>query len=63
MTKKILLAGLLGGIVVYIWSIISHFVLPLGEVGIKQLPNEEMVLTVMRENIKDPGFYFFPGME
>ena len=63
MTRKILLGGLVGGIVVYIWGIVSHIVLPLGEVGIKQLPNEEMVVTVMRENIKDPGFYFFPGME
>jgi hypothetical protein len=37
MTKKILLAGLVGGIVIYIWGIISHIVLPLGMVGIQQI--------------------------
>lgn len=62
MTKKILLGGVVGGIVIFVWSAISHIVLPLGEVGIKDLPNEEMVVTAMRANITDPGFYFFPGM-
>ena len=63
MTKKILLAGLAGGIVIYIWGIISHLVLPLGEVGIKQIPSEEQVVTALQDNIKESGFYFFPGEE
>lgn len=63
MTKKILLGGVVGGIVVFVWSIISHMILPLGMVGFSQLPNEDMVVTALQENIKDPGLYYFPGME
>lgn len=62
MTKKILLAGIGGGIVLFVWSFISHVLLPLGEVGIRSIPNEEPVLEAMRANIPTPGFYFFPGI-
>jgi hypothetical protein len=50
-----------GGIVIFIWGFISHAVLPLGEAGIKSLPNEEAILTAMRENIKEHSVYLFPG--
>ncbi len=36
--------------------------LPLGKIGIKSLPNEDPVLTAMRNSIHEPGFYFFPAM-
>ncbi len=62
MNKRILLAGLLGGIIVFAWGAIAHMVLPLGEVGIKELPGEEAILAAMRASIQQPGFYFFPGM-
>ena len=38
---RLLLAGIVGGIVVFIWGAITHVVLPLGEMGIQNLPNEE----------------------
>ena len=63
MVKKILLGGVVGGIVVFVWSVISHMILPLGMAGFSQLPNEDMVVTALRENIKEPGLYYFPGME
>jgi hypothetical protein len=61
--NRVLLAGLVGGIVMFIWSSISHTVLPLGEAGIRSLPQEEPVLAAMREAVSEPGFYFFPGMD
>lgn len=63
MTKRIILGGVLGGIVLFLWSFVSHVLLPLGEVGLKGIPNEGAVLTVLRDNLKEPGFYFFPWME
>lgn len=63
MTKRILLGGVLGGIALFLWSSITHMVLPLGEVGVQQMQNEEPVLTAMRSSIQAPGFYFFPGMD
>ena len=63
MTKRILLGGVLGGIVLFLWSFVSHELLPLGEVGLKSIPNEGAVLGALRDNIKEPGFYFFPWRE
>ena len=60
MGKKIVLGGIVAGIVVFIWGAVSHMVLGLGEAGIKGLPNEEAVLSALRANVTEPGFYFFP---
>jgi hypothetical protein len=59
---KILLAGILGGIVMFIWTSIAHMALPLGEAGIGEIPNESAVLSAMQSNIGDQtGLYIFPG--
>jgi hypothetical protein len=62
-TKKILLASILGGIALFIWGSLSHMVLGIVDAHIKQIPNEDAVLASMQHNIKEPGFYFFPGYE
>ncbi|HEV2047341.1 MAG TPA: hypothetical protein VGQ95_12190 [Chthoniobacterales bacterium] len=59
---KILLAGILGGIVMFIWTSIAHMFLPLGHAGISEIPNEQTVLAAMQSSIgEQSGFYFFPG--
>ena len=60
--KRIVVAGILGGMTVFVWGWLSHAVLPLGTVGIKNLPNEDAVTGTLRVAIRDPGLYFFPGM-
>jgi hypothetical protein len=63
MNIRILIAGILGGIVMFIWSFVGHDVLPLGEAGIREIPNEQAVLGAMQSSIGEaPGFYFFPGL-
>lgn len=64
MTKRILLAGVLGGIALFMWGSLSHIVLGLGSVGIKEIPagQEETVQSTLRAALPQPGFYFFPGM-
>jgi hypothetical protein len=60
---KILLAGILGGVAMFIWTSIAHMLLPLGEVGVGEIPNESAVLSAMQSNISDQtGLYIFPGM-
>ena len=61
MTKKIVLGGIIGGVLMFIWSAVAHMLLPIGEMGIKTIPNEDAVLAAMKANITEPGFYFFPG--
>ncbi len=60
--KRILLGGVVGGLIVFAWSAVQHMLLPLGAAGMSVLADEEAVLAPMR-SIRDPGFYFFPGMD
>jgi len=60
---RIFLAGLLGGIAMFIWSSIAHMVLPLGETGLNEISNEQTVLDAMQHNIAEKsGLYIFPGL-
>ncbi len=62
MAKRIMLAGVFGGIAMFIWSSIAHMALPLGEAGIREIPNESAVLAAMQSNIgEQPSLYIFPG--
>jgi hypothetical protein len=60
--KRIFLAGLFGGIAMFIWTSIAHMALPLGEAGIGEMPKEAAVLSAMQSSIAEKsGLYFFPG--
>jgi hypothetical protein len=61
-TTRILLAGVLGAIAMFIWTSIAHMILPLGEAGIREIPNEQAVLAAMQTSIGDTSsLYLFPG--
>lgn len=63
MTKRIILAGVLGAIAMFIWTAIAHMATPLGEAGIGEIPNEEAVLAAMQSSIgAKGGLYMYPGM-
>jgi hypothetical protein len=61
MGKK-LLAGVLGGLAFFFWSFIAHDLLPLGKAGIKEIPNEQTVLSSMKANMPEDGLYLLPGL-
>lgn len=61
--KRIILAAILGGLIVFVWSAISHMFTPLGGAGLSVLPNEGPVLDALRANVPKSGLYFFPGMD
>ena len=61
MGKKILLSGILGGVVVFLMSSVFHMATHLGEIGIRGLPNEDVVKAALRSSVQEPGFYFFPA--
>ncbi|MFL6689388.1 MAG: hypothetical protein ACJ8IR_04265 [Alphaproteobacteria bacterium] len=64
MTTRVLIAGILGGIAMYIWSTLAHVVLPLGQVGFNQMPNEAAVLAAAQaSNGEKDGLYFFPWVD
>ena len=58
---RLILAALLGGLVVFLWSAFTHMATPLGMAGIQSLPHEEEILPVLQNTLPGRGFYFFPA--
>jgi hypothetical protein len=63
--KRMLLAALVGGVVLFVWMLVAFEVLPLGKTGVKVLPPaaEKGVREGLQAGLQEPGFYFFPGVD
>lgn len=63
--RRIIIATIVGGLIVFIWGAISHTMLPLGEMGMnmEKLPGEADFLTEMKNTIPESGMYYLPGMD
>ena len=62
MNTRIILAGFLGGVVMFVWNFVAHEFLPLGEMGVKTMANEETVTSALQTNLRGKaGFYIFPS--
>ena len=58
---RIFIAGIVGGIAMFVWTSIAHIALPLGQIGFSQIPNEKPVLNAVQDSIgSHSGLYFFP---
>jgi hypothetical protein len=58
---RILLAGIVGGIVMFFWSFVAHDLTPLGTVGVNTLPNESITVSNIASVIGEKsGLYLFP---
>lgn len=60
MGKK-LLAGVLGGLAFWGWSAVAHMLLPLGEAGVKEMPDEQTITASIKAGLPHRGLYIFPG--
>jgi len=62
MSARTFMAGILGGVTMFVWMFIAHMVLPLGEAGVKGIPDEPPVLNAMKASMgAGSGVYVFPG--
>jgi len=62
--KRTLLAGIVGGIVAFVWSAIVHMTPFTKSLGLSALnEKEDAVLSGLRSDNPAPGLYFFPGMD
>src|SRR5689334_21110966 len=62
MGKRVVLAGLLGGIAMFVWSSIKQIALRLSDAGISEIPNEQPLLATLQSTLSSaPGLYMFPG--
>ena len=61
---RVLVAGLIGGIVMFIWGVAAHMALGLGSVGIGQPVNETVALSGLQNGLGDqPGVYLLPSLD
>ena len=63
MNARVVVAGVLAGIVVFVWSFVSHMALPVGEMGIAMMPDQEAVLPMLSEHLNENKVYGFPWYE
>lgn len=62
MGKKLLKGTLVGGVIVYVWMMISWMLLPWHCTMLHKFKNEEAVAQVIRENAKVKGIYTLPNI-
>lgn len=64
LSKQYWIAGVVGGIAMYVWMSVAHVVTPIGAIGISQISGEGPLLTLMTTALADkPGLYMFPAMD
>lgn len=59
---RIVIAGIIGGLVIFIWSAIAHTALPIGEAGFKVPAQQEAVLGALSQSTAGEGVYMYPSM-
>ena len=61
---RVLIAGLIGGIVMFVWGVAAHMALGLGDTGIRLPANENIVLSSLHEGLgTQPGVYILPSLD
>lgn len=59
---RTILAGIVGGIAMFVWASVAHVATPLGAIGISTLPNEGETLLSLNNLIgENGGLYLFPS--
>jgi hypothetical protein len=61
--KRILLAALAGGFIIFVWGSVSHMLLGAGMFGVSVMANEDAVLEAFSANVPDEGLYMFPAWD
>ncbi len=57
---RVLLSGIVGGILIFGWGYVVHAILPFGRMGLSEVPDEAKWQATLDGAIDQPGLYFFP---
>jgi hypothetical protein len=60
---RILIGGVVAGIVIFFWGFVAHMLLPLGELGLRSIPKEEDLTAAIKKEVREPGLYLVPGRD
>lgn len=61
MSKSLLKSALVGGLIVFVWGMISWMALPMHKHCFHSFKNESKVASVIRENAPEKGIYILPN--
>jgi len=60
---RLLIAGIIGAIVFFIWGMLAHVVLPIGEMGMQLAAEQDAALAALQASAtKGEGVYMLPGI-
>jgi len=58
---RIVLAGILGGIAMFVWSSVAHLATPLASAGVSVLPDEQVTINAIAASLGErEGLFLFP---
>lgn len=60
---RILIAGVVGAIAMYIWVFVAHMFTPLATMGFQQIKDEAPVVAAVQAAIPKSGLYAFPWID
>jgi len=60
---RVLIAGIIGGILMFIWGAVAHMALGLGNAGLRAPAHEDQVLSSLHAGLgTEPGVYILPWL-
>ena len=61
---RVLVAGILGGIVMFVWGAVAHMALGLGNAGMQQPAHEDVAISALHQAFGDiAGVYILPALD
>ncbi|MFO0908634.1 MAG: hypothetical protein U0794_09770 [Isosphaeraceae bacterium] len=65
MAWRVILGGVVGGILLFVAGAVAHMATPLGTAGLSVIPAEKEAATLgsLKEAVPSSGMYVFPGMD
>jgi hypothetical protein len=59
---RVVIAGVIGGIVMFIWGAVAHMALPIGEAGVKLPTQQQAVIDAIGPTTSGEGVYMYPSI-
>ena len=60
--KQVLIAGVVGGLILWVWGFLAWAILPLHTPSMHNIQTEDPVIEVMQNSMQTEGVYVFPAM-
>ena len=59
---RVVIAGVIAGIVMFLWGAVSHMLLPIGQIGL-EAPSDESALSALQSSLPEEGVYMLPWLD